>query len=177
MFATTYISQKVPFAPAEAAAIADLWHARLGETRWSHYVRGADRLWLGAELSRVHADRSGIREAPGILWVRGLPVPISFELSVWSTGMTSMAIRPRGRVPIVSRPSYDDAAYDALQNIARCFADTKESVATTKASYRAITETVLDRTFAWPTVSGPTSSRRPKVTGARRPARVKVDVR
>ncbi|HEY5250344.1 MAG TPA: hypothetical protein VIJ09_01705 [Acidimicrobiales bacterium] len=127
----------------------------------------------------IHADRLGIRQTPGILWVRGLPGPIEFELSVWSPTVTTMAIRPRGLVSMVGRPSYHAAAYRAVQNIARCFVDTKESVETLKASYRAVTETVLDRTFTWPTPSGETSSLRPTVTtaGGRRSARVKVSVR
>jgi hypothetical protein len=90
-----------------------------------------------------------------------------------------MAIRPRGLASMVGRPSYHAAAYRAEQNIARCFVDTKESVETLKASYRAVTETVSDRTFAWPTPSGETSSLRPTVTtaGGRRSAGVKMSVR
>jgi hypothetical protein len=101
---TAYISKNLPLSPAEAAAIADHWHGRLDEaTMRSHYVRGADRLWLGAELRRVHAARSQVRQAPGILWVGGLPVPVEFEISAWSTTETTLAIRPRALVSVVGR--------------------------------------------------------------------------
>jgi hypothetical protein len=179
MFDAAYISENLPFCPAETAAIADLWHGRLDEANtWSHSVRATDRLWLGAELRRVTDDRFGIRQTPGILWVGGLPVRISFELSVWSTGMTTMAIRPRGRASIAGGPSYVAAADRALRDITRAFVATRDSVGATKPSYRAVTETVSERTFAWPTPSGATSSLRPKVTapGSGRSTRVMVGI-
>ncbi len=179
MFDTAYISENLPLCPAEAAAIADVWHGGLGETTtWSHYVRGAERLWLGAELQRVGADRFGVRQVPGILWVRGLPVRIEFEMSAWSTGVTTMAIRPRGRLSIAGRSGYVEAAYRAVRDIARCFMETKESVETKQASSRAVTETVSERTFAWPTLADETPMR-PTVTagGGHRWAQATAGVR
>jgi hypothetical protein len=163
MFDTAYISENLPIGPAEAAAIADVWHGRLGETATrSHYVRGAERLWLGAELQRVSADRFGVRQVPGILWVHGLPVRVELEMSVWTSGVTTMAIRPRGRFSIAG-PGYVEAAYRAVRDIARCLMETKESVETKQASYRTVAETVSERTFAWPTLADETPMR-PTVT-------------
>jgi hypothetical protein len=151
MFDTTYISRNLPFSPAEAATVADEWHRRLGETaKGGRFLRCADRLWLSTELGPVDTDRLGVRRAEGLLWVSGLPVPIEFEMSVWSTTATTLAIRPRGQWSVARSGRYAAAAGRALDEVAQSFLITRQCRSARAESYRAVRDILLDRKFQWP---------------------------
>jgi hypothetical protein len=164
MFDTAYISRKLPVSPAEAATLADEWHRRLGQsTPGSRFIRYADRLWLSTELGPVDSDRLGVRQAAGLLWVGGLPVPIEFEMSVWSTTTTTLAIRPRGTWPVIRPRRYAATAYRALEHVTQSFLITRECRSARAESYRAVRDVLLERKFQWPgrTVPDPAPFPRP----------------
>jgi hypothetical protein len=151
MFETAYISRTLPVGPAEAATLADDWQRRLGETaRGSRFIRYVDRLWLSRELGPVEADRLGVRRAEGLLWVGGLPVPVEFELSVWSSTATTLAIRPRCPWPLARCGRYAAAAYRALEDVAQSLLITRECRSARAESYRTVREILLERKFQWP---------------------------
>jgi len=159
MFDSTYVSTTIPLGPAEAATVADHWHRRLAQTaKASRFVRGADRLWLAPELGPVEADRFGVRRAPGILWVGGLPVPIEFELTVWSATTTVLAIRPRGRTPLFGVGRYTTTAHRALEYVAQSFLITRECLSVRTEPYRSVKDALLERKFQWPAPTVPSPS-------------------
>jgi len=164
MFDTAYVSRNLPVCPAEAATIADEWHRRLGETaKGSRFIRCADRLWLRTELSPVDGDRLGVRRAAGILWVGGRPRAIEFELSVWSTTATTVAIRTRSTRSVIRSRRYAVTAYRALEDVAQSFLITRECRNARADSYRTVRDILLERKFQWParTVPEPAPFPRP----------------
>lgn len=155
MFDTTYVSKTLPLCPTEAAGIADLWHWGLDEISvGSRFVRAVDRLWVGAELSSVSPDPSAIRHTAGILWVCGRPVRVEFEIATWSATATTVAIRPVGRASIASTGRYARAAYRAVERVTQSLMLTHEHTEARSASFRAVRDVLLDRTFQWPARPG-----------------------
>jgi hypothetical protein len=148
---TAYISRNLSVCPAEAATLADEWQRRLGETaKGSRFIRYGNRLWLSSELSPIDGDRLGVRRATGLLWVAGRPRRIEFEMTVWSTTTTTLAIRPRSPKPVVFSLGYAAAAYRALEDVSQSLLITRECLNARADSYRSVREILLDRKFEWP---------------------------
>ena len=152
---TAYISRNISLCPAEAATLADEWHGRLGETAKStRFIRCANRLWLSTELGGVDSDHLVVRHAAGILWVGTRPVPIEFEMSVWSSTVTTVAIRPRSRSSVIFSERYATAAHRALEYVVQSLMITRECRSARAGAYRSVRDTLLARKFEWPARHG-----------------------
>jgi hypothetical protein len=162
---TAYISRNISLCPAEAATVADEWHGRLVETaKSSRFIRCANRLWLSTEMGGVDSDHLVVRHASGILWVGTRPVSVEFEMSVWSTTATTLAIRPRSQSSVIFSERYATTAHRALEYVVQSFMITRECRSARADAYRSVRETLLERNFEWPparTVPQPTPFPRP----------------
>jgi hypothetical protein len=164
MIDTAYISRNISLCPAEAATVADEWHGRLGQTAKSRrFIRCADRLWLSTELDGVDSDLDVVRHASGLLWVGTRPVAIEFEMSVWSSTVTTLAIRPKSRSSVIFSERYATTAHRALEYVVQSFMITRECRSARAEAYRSVRDTLLERKFEWParTVPQPTPFPRP----------------
>jgi hypothetical protein len=154
---TAVVSRTLLLRPADAGGIADLWHRGLDETSvGSRHVRAAAGLWLGSDLISVEPDPfSGLRRAPGILWVRCRPVRIQFSVDAWSETETVVSIAPRALPSVVRTERYATAASAALEVVANGLMQTNATVvARTARRSRSVAEMMRDRKFEWPARAG-----------------------
>jgi len=151
MFDSDYISKNIPLCPTEASGITDLWHRQLGEVSvGSRFVRAADRLWLSGEVRPGAHDQWPIRHIPGILWVRGRPVRVEFEISAWSATTTTVALRPQGWASIIDSERFGEAAYRAVEKVAGSLMVTHEVTLARTASFRSVRDVLVQGTFPLP---------------------------
>jgi hypothetical protein len=115
---TTYVYKQLPLSPWEATKAAETWKGSVAPLcRTSRFARANQRLWLTSQL-RDGGMGEILRQASGVLWFRGRPIRVAFELSVWSDSATIIGLRTLRLRPVMTTERYEASAYGILEGIA-----------------------------------------------------------